>query len=164
MTLAELNALDRPAFVATLGGVFEQSPWIAERVCEQRPFFTLAELHEAMVNAVTAATDAERLALLLAHPDLGTRARMSRASTGEQQGAGLDRLSSADLERLERLNTEYRNTFGFPFIFAVKGRTAADVLTALESRCRSSKTDERAEALRQVCRIARFRLYDLVRE
>ena len=164
MTLSELNALDRPAFVDRLGGIFEHSPWVAERVFAQRPFPTLAELHEAMVNVVTAASDDERLALLKAHPDLGTRAPMNGASAGEQQRAGLDRLSSSDLERVERLNAEYRKTFGFPFILAVKDRSVQDVLAALESRSRSSKSEERAEALRQVCRIAKFRLYDVLGE
>jgi 2-oxo-4-hydroxy-4-carboxy-5-ureidoimidazoline decarboxylase len=29
MNLATLNALDRAAFVAALGGIFEHSPWVA---------------------------------------------------------------------------------------------------------------------------------------
>ena len=32
MTLAELNAMSAPEFVASLGGLFEHSPWVAEGV------------------------------------------------------------------------------------------------------------------------------------
>src|SRR5207248_8925816 len=103
-----------------------------------------------------------QLALLRAHPDLGTRARISEASTGEQQGAGLDRLTKEEFDRLQRLNDQYRQTFGFPFLFAVKGSTKHDVLAALDARGRRSRDEEFAEALQQVYKIARFRLEEML--
>jgi 2-oxo-4-hydroxy-4-carboxy-5-ureidoimidazoline decarboxylase len=162
MTIAELNTLDRNAFVEALGWVFEASPWIAERVWERRPFASLDELHTMMVEIVQQATVSEQLALLRAHPDLGTRARISHASTGEQHGAGLDRLTPDEYERLQRLNDEYRSRYGFPFLFAVKGSTKQDVLAALSTRVGRSSNEELAEALRQVYKIARFRLEDVI--
>ncbi|HXA49531.1 MAG TPA: 2-oxo-4-hydroxy-4-carboxy-5-ureidoimidazoline decarboxylase, partial [Candidatus Acidoferrum sp.] len=87
MTIEELDAMDRETFVATLGCVFEHSPWVAERVWPQRPFGTIEALHTAMTRVVRAATRAEQLALIRAHPDLGAKASMSRASTREQSGA-----------------------------------------------------------------------------
>jgi 2-oxo-4-hydroxy-4-carboxy-5-ureidoimidazoline decarboxylase len=104
----------------------------------------------------------ERLALLRAHPDLGTRARMSDASVGEQKGAGLDRLTREEFDRLQRLNRAYREKFGFPFLFAVKGSTKHDILAALERRLAAAPEEELDEALRQVGRIALFRLRDLL--
>ena len=121
-------------FVAALGWVFEDSPWVAERAWERRPFASMDALHGAMVEALSAAGADEQLALLRAHPDLGARARMSDASVGEQAGAGLDRLTPAEFERLQQLNHDYREAFGFPFLFAVKGATKHDVLAALERR------------------------------
>ena len=162
MTVAELSTSDRTAFVSALGWVFEDSPWVAERAWERRPFASLDELHAAMVRVVADATEAEQLALLRAHPDLGTRARVSDASTGEQRGAGLDRLTPDEFARLQRLNTDYRSRFGFPFLFAVKGSTTHDVLTALDARCRRTRDEEFAEALQQVYKIARFRLEGLI--
>lgn len=88
---------------------------------------------------------------------------MSDASIGEQAGAGLDRLTAEEFDRLHRLNTDYRATFGFPFLFAVKGSTKHQILDALEQRLPRAAEDEFAEALRQVARIARFRLEDTVR-
>jgi 2-oxo-4-hydroxy-4-carboxy-5-ureidoimidazoline decarboxylase len=163
MTLAELNAADRAGFVATLGGVVEDSPWVAERACERRPFASIDALHESMVEALTSAGGEAQLAVLCAHPDLGARARMSDASAGEQAGAGLNQLTAAEFDRLGELNRQYRETFGFPFLFAVKGATKQDVLAALERRLRSTPEEEFGEALRQVARIARFRLDSLIR-
>ena len=158
LTLDVLNSGDRAGFVAGLGWVFEHSPWVAERAWDQRPFASLDELYAAMVASVLAASREKQHQLLCAHPDLGSRARMTDASQGEQAGAGLDRLSREHYDRLQRLTAEYRAKFGFPFLLAVKGCTITDVLSGLESRLPRSEDDEFAEAIRQACRIARFRL------
>lgn len=162
MTLAELNAADRDPFVTALGWVFEHSPWVAERAWERRPFATIEALHQAMTDEVAAAGADAQLALLRAHPDLGTRARLSTASAGEQAGAGLDSLTPDEFSRLQGLNASYRSRFGFPFLFAVKGATTHDILEALERRLPAAPEDELAEALRQVSRIARFRLESII--
>jgi OHCU decarboxylase len=162
MTIAELNLLDRAAFVKALGWIFEHSPWVAERAFDARPFANLDALHAALTDQVECATFTERLALLQAHPDLGARARLSQASTKEQAGAGLDSLTPGEFEQLNRLNAAYRTRFGFPFLLAVKDSTKHDVLRALQARMESAPEDEYREALRQVYRIARFRLEGLI--
>lgn len=158
MTMADLNSLELPAFLTAIGWVFEHSPWVAERVWPDRPFATLPALHAAMVAAVERASAAEQLALIRAHPDLGARARMSAASEGEQSTAGLDRLTAPEFDRLHRLNAAYRERFGFPFLYAVKGATKHDILEALEGRLTGDPAAEHATALTQIYRIARFRL------
>ena len=162
MRLADLNAGDQAAFISALGWIFEESPWVAERAWPRRPFASLDALHAAMTHVVADASEAEQLALLRAHPDLGTRARISDASIGEQRGAGLDRLTPDEFARLQRLNGEYRERFGFPFLFAVKGSTKHDVLAALESRVTRTRDEEFVDALQQVYKIARFRLEDML--
>lgn len=162
MTMAELNAKDRTGFVAAVGWAFEDSPWVAERVWGQRPFATLDGLHERMIAVVASASPEEQLALLRAHPDLGTRAKVSDASLREQSGVGLDTLKRDELDRLRALNTAYRDKFGFPFLYAVKGSTTHDILSALERRLPATRDAEQAEALRQVYRIARFRLEEVI--
>jgi 2-oxo-4-hydroxy-4-carboxy-5-ureidoimidazoline decarboxylase len=163
MTLAELNGAERGRFIGAVGWVFEQSPWVAGRAWEYRPFASLDALHARMVAVVDTADEAAQLALLRAHPDLGARAKMSDASMGEQAGAGLDSLSPAEFERLQALNGAYRERFGFPFLFAVKGASRHDIVAALERRLSATREVELAEALRQVARIARFRLEDFIR-
>jgi len=163
MTLEELNSLDQDRFVEAVGLVFENSPWVAKRAWEHRPFASREILLEALVTQVQEATPEEKLALLCAHPDLGTRAAVSDASSGEQAGAGLDRLSPGEFERLSRLNLAYRTKFGFPFLLSVKGATKSTVFQNLERRLNASSESERREALRQVYRIAEFRLRDTVK-
>ena len=150
--------MDREGFVAAVGWVFEHSPWVAERAWERRPFPSLAALHRSMAEAVAKASAEEQLALIRAHPDLGARARMSAASEGEQAGAGLDRLTADEFERLGRLNAAYRQKFGFPFIYAVKGSGKQEILEALEQRLPGTPEAERGIALEQIYRIAEFRL------
>ena len=162
MTIGTLNSLDRNAFVQAIGWVFEQSPWVAERAWRRRPFSSVADLHAALVDEMNSAGSELQLALLRAHPDLGARMRMSDASTGEQSGAGLDRLTPRDFDRLQRSNGEYRRKFGFPFLFAVKGSTPAQILEAMQERLTRDPESEFAEGLRQVARIAWFRLEEAI--
>lgn len=185
MTIEDLNAKDLRAFVEAVGWVFENTPWVAERAWARRPFESLDVLHDVMTSEVASATHDEQLALLCAHPDLGTvRLKpdptnvrdstdggvrlqadlydMSHASKQEQAEAGLDSLSPSELDRLGALNGAYRDKFGFPFLYAVKGSTKQDILNALEARLPATRDAELGEALRQVYRIARFRLEDVI--
>jgi 2-oxo-4-hydroxy-4-carboxy-5-ureidoimidazoline decarboxylase len=158
MNIEEINRLPQPQFVERLGWIFEGSPWVAERAWAHGPFTSLDALHAAMVAEVEHASTDEQLALLRSHPDLGARARMSGASVSEQSGAGLDHLSSDEFAELTQLNTAYRDEFGFPFLFAVKGSTKDDILKSLRDRVAGSREEEFRTALEQVFRIARFRL------
>ena len=162
MTFDELNSKDRNGFVGAIGWVFEGSPWVAERAWDKRPFATLDTLHDALSSVVASAELGDQLALLRAHPALGSRAGMSDTSSREQTGAGLDGLTRDEIERLRSLNSAYREKFGFPFLFAVAGRTAHDVLNAIERRLTSPRDEEHREALRQVYRIARIRLEGII--
>ncbi|MGH6690625.1 MAG: 2-oxo-4-hydroxy-4-carboxy-5-ureidoimidazoline decarboxylase [Gammaproteobacteria bacterium] len=154
------------AFVGALGTVFEHSPWIAERAWPRRPFQDVVALHAAMVDAVHSATLEERIALLRAHPDLADKAvragALTAASIAEQSSAGLDRLSDFEYERFHRLNTAYRERFGFPFIVAVRGHDKTSILAAFETRLHRNRGEEIDVALAQVADIARFRLEALL--
>jgi 2-oxo-4-hydroxy-4-carboxy-5-ureidoimidazoline decarboxylase len=163
MTLADLNAKDCRAFTDALGWIFEDSPWVATAAWELRPFDSLDALHEAMIAVVAATSREQQLALLRAHPELGAvrlkqEPRISRASQREQDGAGLTALTNDEIDRLSTLNAAYRGKFGYPFLYAVQASTKDDVLSALERRLHSTRDAEQQEALRQVYRIARFRL------
>lgn len=162
MTISQLNAMRVNDFVDCVGGVFEHSSWVARRAWKHRPFASQDELHKRMAAEVAAASTAEKLALLRAHPDLGARARMSESSTKEQSSAGLRQLSPVEFARLHQYNEAYKNKFGFPFLFAVKGSDKLRIMQALETRLESSPEDEFQEALQQVYRIARFRLEDII--
>jgi len=162
MKISDLNGLDQEGFVKAIGHVYEDSPWVARRAWEIRPFASVDNLCDRMNTAVLSAAREEQLALLRAHPDLGTRARIGESSTREQAGVGLDRLTPDEYGRLLRLNSEYKQKFGFPFLYAVKGSDKHRILNALEARLASTPEAEFSEALTQVFRIARFRLEEIV--
>ena len=163
LRLARVNALDEAAFTARFGGIAEDSPWVAAEAARRRPFATRDAMVAAFVDAVRGASDAARLALLRAHPDLATRlGALSADSRREQSGAGLDRLDAAARARFVSRNRAYRERFGFPFIFAVKGATAEQILEAFDLRLPRSIDDEGEAAIEQVLRIIRFRIEEQV--
>jgi 2-oxo-4-hydroxy-4-carboxy-5-ureidoimidazoline decarboxylase len=166
VTLDEANALSVEDFVAVFGGVFEHSPWVAEQAAMLRPFASVDELHKGMCAVVATAGEAAQLALLCAHPELASKAalagNLTPDSTREQDAAGLRQCSPAELAALTRMNHAYRERFGFPFIVAVRGLDRTSVLTRLELRLGNERPVEFAEALRQVERIAAFRLRSLL--
>jgi len=147
---------------ADLRPIYEHSPWVAERAWARRPFADVAALHAAMAHAVAEASEAEKLALVRAHPDLAGKlaraGKLEAASAGEQAGLGLDRLSDDEFDAFERLNTAYRERFGFPFVIAVKRHTRASVLSAFRTRLAHSAEEELRTALAEIDMIARFRL------
>lgn len=162
MTLNELSSLSQDQFAQELGEIFEHSPWIPQRAWQARPFADVDALHKAMVQVVLEADQAEQLALIVAHPELAGKeaaeGTLTDASTSEQRGAGLDQCSPDELQRLRRLNAEYRERFGFPFVIAVKGRSRYEIMDAIENRLQNDREAEFATCLDQIGQIARFRL------
>ncbi len=150
--------MSQEEFVAALGAVFEETPAIAQQAWNARPFRDGADLHQKMVRVVNAMSEDEQLALIKAHPDLGSRARMAAASVQEQAGVGLDRLSPEEYQRFQSLNHAYQTKFGFPFIIAVKNHTKASILATFEQRLQNSTEAEKQQALAEISQIARFRL------
>jgi 2-oxo-4-hydroxy-4-carboxy-5-ureidoimidazoline decarboxylase len=165
-SLSDLNAMSRQDFVAKLGAIFEHSPWIAEAVADDRPFSTVAALHNAMVGTVEKSGDEAQLKLIRAHPDLAGKAALAgvltEESTAEQKGAGLDRLTAKEFARFHELNDAYKARFEFPFILAVRGHDKRSILAAFEKRLQNNAETETTEALAQIARIGLLRLNDLV--
>ena len=166
ISLDALNALDRAAFTARVGGVFEGSPWVAERAWSARPFDGLPALHQALGRALGAASHDERRALIEAHPDLAGQAALAGLltpeSSGEQAAAGLDRLSPAEVAEFEQLNAAYRARFGFPFVICARRTDKEAMLHGLRTRVEQTRSREEATALDEIGKIAWLRLQDLV--
>jgi OHCU decarboxylase len=163
------SQMEKADFVARFGGIFEHSPWIAERAwgLELGPAHdTPAGLHNALARMFRSASEAKRLGVLTAHPDLAGKLaaakRLTAESTAEQASAGLDALTDAERARFTELNTAYVARHGFPFIIAVRDNTKASILAAFEARLNNDRTTEFATACAQVERIARLRLEDML--
>lgn len=162
LTIAEVNAMSPEDFVAAFGDVAEHSPWVARRAAETRPFATREAMIARFESVMRGADQTAQLALIRAHPDLATRAKLSVDSSREQAGAGLDSLSTEEFERFTRFNREHQAKFGFPFIFAVKGANKHEILQAFAARIGNDPAEEFAITLDQICRIFRFRIEDRV--
>ena len=160
--IAQLNQMTQDEFVAALGAIFEETPAIARQAWEKRPFADIADLHQQMVNEMNAMSRDEQLALIQAHPDLGSKTKMAEASVNEQAGAGLDRLSPEEYERFHSLNQAYQEKFGFPFIIAVKNHARASILQAFERRLHNPVETEIQQALAAIVEIAQFRLAEAI--
>ncbi len=160
-SIAQLNQMSQAEFVERLGAVFEETPTIADRVWHQRPFADVNDLHQKMTAIVNDMSQAEQLALIRAHPDLGAKAKMAEASVQEQSGVGLDRLTAQDYARFQFLNQSYRDKFGFPFIIAVRNHTKSSILDAFDQRLENSLSMEITQALLEILTIAHFRLIGL---
>jgi 2-oxo-4-hydroxy-4-carboxy-5-ureidoimidazoline decarboxylase len=154
--------MPRTVFIDAFGDVAEHSPWVAEEAWFKQPFADRNGLIRAFEVALRGASQDAKLALIRAHPDLATRAKLTEESLHEQADAGLDRLTPEEFKRFSALNEAYKSRFGFPFIFAVKGATKGQVIQAFEDRIVNSPEVEFETALTQIARIFRFRLEDRV--
>ena len=163
MNLAEVNGLELAQFAARFGGVFEHSPWVAERAWQRRPFANVEGLFQAMAAEVHSAALSEQLALIRAHQELAGREAEAGAltadSTGEQGRLGLLELEQDEFMRIAALNRHYRERFGFPCIVALALHDArASVLAEMEQRVANDAGAEMIKALQQIGHIARARL------
>ena len=169
LTLEQLNTAAAEQALPWLDGVYEHSPWIAKQALAERPFRSVAHLKHAMAHAVRTAPIEAQLALIRAHPELAGKAMVSKnltaESTNEQGAAGLTDCSPDEFARIQQLNADYNERFGFPFILAVRGPRGtglqrAQIIDTFARRLQNHHEIERAEALRNIHRIAEIRLAD----
>lgn len=169
LTLEQLNAADTATAVQLLDGLYEHSPWIAEQALAQRPFKSLAHLKYAMVQVLEQAGVQAQLDLIRAHPELAGKAMVAKTltaeSTNEQNKAGLTHCTPEEFAHIQQLNADYNARFGFPFILAVRGPRGTglpkqEIITTFARRLHNHPDFERAEAIRNIHRIAEIRLND----
>ena len=155
--------------MARFGGVFEHSPWVAERAWEARPFASVDALHGEMTRIVSQASAAERLALVRAHPELAGReakgGELTAESSGEQGRLGFTSLSREEFHKIGEINRRYREKFGFPCIVALRLHAdRSSVVAEMERRLGNNADTELANALEQIGHITRGRLDKLLGE
>ena len=161
--LEEANALGEREFVVRFGGVFEHSPWVAERAWKERPFRSVDALHAAMMRAVLQAKKDERLALVRAHPELAgaeaEQGRLTADSSSEQGRLGFLQLTGEEFQAMARVNQRYRERHGFPCIVALRlHATRESVLAEITRRTENDPDAELGNALEQIGQITRGRL------
>jgi 2-oxo-4-hydroxy-4-carboxy-5-ureidoimidazoline decarboxylase len=161
--LEELNSMRPTHFVRALSGVFEGPPWIPELACGRRPFESLERLHEALCQVLLEADQTRKLALIRAHPELAAAPDiLTSESKSEQTSASLDRLSSNERAEFAEINRLYRERFGFPFVVCVRQHNRQSILDNFRRRLNHSRDAELSCAVDEICKIAYFRLRDLI--
>ncbi|MCW8334185.1 2-oxo-4-hydroxy-4-carboxy-5-ureidoimidazoline decarboxylase [Vibrio sp. SCSIO 43135] len=160
--------MSRGEFVAHFADVYEHSPWVAEAVFEEglnAEDDHIENLHLKMASTLLNANQEKQLALINAHPDLAGRAaingELTAASTSEQAGAGIDQCSEEEFAKFTTYNNSYKSRFNFPFIMAVKGANRYQILESFEMRLGNDSETEFATAIKEINKIALFRLRDM---
>ena len=166
MTIQEVNSLSQEQFAGRLGFLFEGSPWIAEQAWHARPFDSLDGLHRALCRVMYEATGEQQVSLIRAHPDLVGRAALSGSltpeSSREQAAAGLDRLTAEEVATFGRLNREYKERFGFPFVICARENKKDGILAGFAARLDNTREQEIEVAVGEICKICHYRLLDVV--
>jgi 2-oxo-4-hydroxy-4-carboxy-5-ureidoimidazoline decarboxylase len=164
--MGPINSMDQAVFVQKFGGIFEKSPWVAEKAWDKKPFTSLEEMHAAMVDAVKVAPLPSQLALLQSHPDLaGKEAQagaMTASSASEQASAGLNALSKDEIKQISDYNAAYKHRFGFPFIIAVRMHTKEGIFFDFSRRLQNDTQTEYANDLQNVYAITLLRLNSML--
>ncbi|WP_116474353.1 2-oxo-4-hydroxy-4-carboxy-5-ureidoimidazoline decarboxylase [Zobellella maritima] len=162
------STMGRADFVAVFGDIYEHSAWVAEQAFDQglnTEHDEIEQLHAAMMRILAGASKQAQLDLINAHPDLAGKAavegKLTKASTNEQAGAGIDQCTAEEFVRFTELNDAYKAKFQFPFIMAVKGSNRHQILAAFEERIHHDYDTEFERALNEINKIALFRLLDL---
>jgi len=161
-TLKQLNEFGLIEWLDAIGWVFEHSPWVAEKAWVFRPFSSIDQLHEVMMQNVYEAPLEVQISFLCAHPNLATKLQMSDISQKEQQGVGLDCLSPAEFAEFTAANNLYMEQFQFPFILAVRGQTKEKILASMQERIHHTLEAELGKALSEIHKITLFRLQDII--
>ena len=86
-------------------------------------------------------------------------------SKKEQSNVGLDNCTEGEFLLFNRMNDEYKLKFSIPFIFAVKGANKSIIIDEFKRRLTNKDIDlEIAESIKQVKKIAKFRLDEIINE
>jgi beta-ureidopropionase / N-carbamoyl-L-amino-acid hydrolase len=169
LTLSQFNTASAAQALAMLDGLYEHSPWIAEKAIARRPFRSLAHMKHTMVEVLAEAGPQAQAALIRVHPELAGKAMVSKTltaeSSNEQGKAGLTDCTPAEFAHIQELNAAYNKKFGWPFTLAVRGPRGLGldrhaIIRTFERRLAGHPDFELAECIRNIHRIAEIRLND----
>jgi len=160
----KINKLSQSEFIKVFANIFENASWIAEDVYSKKPFIDFADLSRKMINIFSNTTKENQLKILRNHPDLADKTKIGSLtvdSKKEQSNAGLDQCTEKEFNEFKNLNDKYKKKFGFPFIYAVKGKEKKEILSNFRQRSLNNIDVEFIEAKKQVKKIASLRLNEI---
>ena len=163
-TINKINKLPQSEFIKVFANIFENSSWIASALYKEKPFDNFENLSLKILAIFDNAAKDQQLKILNAHPDLADKIKidsLSPDSKKEQINAELDRCSEKELNEFKDLNYKYKKKFGFPYIYAVKGKSKIEILSNFRQRVSYDINVEFNEAKKQVIKIAGLRLNEI---
>jgi len=163
-SINNINQLNKSDFLSIFGNVFEKTEWISEKVFELKPFKDFNDLFSKLLNLYEDCNKKKILIIFNSHPELAVAKKMTNESKLEQAGANLNECSVEEFNEFKKLNLEYKNKFGFPFIIAVKGKNKTEILNNFRQRILNDVESEFKEAKKQVKKIATFRLNEIINQ
>lgn len=168
--MTNLEALNRAIAADAaemLTPVIERAPEVAGLVAARRPFANVAELCQAIREALFSLEEEQRIRLFRAHPELApdTPLAMTPESQSEQARLELTSPNNAYRTKLDALNRQYRDKFGFPFITAlVRHRKMESVIAEFETRLAASRSREIEAAIEQIATVSASRVSALLND
>jgi len=160
----KIHNLTKNEFIEVFGNIFENARWIAEKLYSQKPFKDFEDLSQKMLNIFENIDKEKKLEIINSHPDLADKTKiglLTPDSNKEQNTAGLDKCSEEEFNEFKKLNIKYKEKFGFPFIYAVKGKSKNEILNNFKERVACDIDVEFEEAKKQVKKIASLRLNEI---
>jgi len=160
----KINKLSESEFAEVFGNIFENARWVANVLYKQKPFDNFDDLKKKIIFIFKKTDNEYKLKIFKSHPDLADKTKigsLTADSNKEQSNAGLDQCTKEEFSEFKKLNSEYKDKFGFPFIIAVKNKNKIEILTSFRKRIFSAKDIEFNEAIEQVKKIANLRLEEI---
>ena len=162
--IKKINKLSQSEFIKVFANIFENASWIVDVIYSKKPFIDFEDLSQKMINIFSNTTKENQLKILRNHPDLADKTKIGSLtvdSKKEQSNAGLDQCTEKEFNEFKNLNDKYKKKFGFPFIYAVKGKTKKEILSNFRQRVSCDINVEFEEAKKQVKKIANLRLNEI---
>lgn len=165
MKLAEFNSADPVRAAEVLRPCLDVPRWV-ETIAAGRPFPSKAALLASAAEAAEPFTPAEVETAMAHHPRIGERpaAITAEASMSRSEQSGVDPADAEGVQSLAQGNRDYEGKFGRVFLIRAAGRTAPEILAALNERLANSPSEEDVIVAQQLREIAVLRLEGLISE
>ena len=169
MKILEINNMTSEVFITTFKNIFEKTISISVISEKKRPFKDKQHLIQIFLNQFDNLIISEKKIVIKNHPDLGNKLKVNNnltdMSKNEQKNAGLDNCTQQEYEFFEKMNKDFKLKFDIPFIFAVKGANKIAIIDEFRRRLKNNNIEnELQESIKQVKKIAFFRLNELIDE
>lgn len=158
-SLDAFNGADRADAIAMLRPCLDVLRW-CQVLADGRPYATFDELAAAGSVAATPFSADEIEGALAQHPRIGERSTgpAAEAALSASEQAGVDPADAAVATALAEGNRAYEQKFGWVFLIRAAGRSASEILGALNERLGHSAAEELPIVAEQLREIAVLRL------